>query len=403
MNALQTMASCSEVILDFGHQPVSNRFLDPSESSSPPSFPLLLSVDPSTGLVHLAKPFPVEELRPRYDWLTCFEPEDHLDDLAERLIDLPGVTPDSVFGAYSFKDDSTLRRLEKRGYRNNWRIDPVQDLGIDDVCANVETFQAVFTNEIAHRIATSKGPADVMIVRHVVEHAYELSDFIQAIGSTVKPDGYIVWELPDCERALAKGDYASIWEEHVFYFTEATFKATLRLAGFDIVFFQSVPYPHENSIVAIVKRTTGFHSSTEEDPTEVAREISRAKGFANRFEDRRASVRQKLERAKATRGPIAIFGAGHATVAFVSLMNVADLITCVVDDNPHKKGMLMPSGNLPIVGSDALRSLGIRVCLLGLNPQNQPRVIEKHNQFLESGGVFASIFRGGSLALEQVL
>ncbi len=83
-------------------------------------------------------------------------------------------------------------------------------------------------------------------------------------------------------------------------------------------------------------------------------------------------------------------------------MGVTDLISCVLDDNSNKKGMRMPIGALEIRGSEALYSGRISTCLLGLNPQNQPKVIANHPRFIEQGGVFASIFPGSALDLEQM-
>ena len=83
-------------------------------------------------------------------------------------------------------------------------------------------------------------------------------------------------------------------------------------------------------------------------------------------------------------------------------MGVADLIDFVIDDNPNKRGMSMPIGNLRILGSESLYSHDVRVCLLSLNPSNQPKVIEKHIQFVSQGGRFASIFPGGDLDLINI-
>jgi hypothetical protein len=398
---LRHLESSGEPLIDLGLQPVSNRFLPADTSAEAPRFPLRLRLCPDTGLVHLGSPFPVEELRPRYDWLTCFEPEAHLDDLVKILIGLPGITSTSVFGAYSFKDDSTLRRLEDRGYGRTWRIDPGQDLGVTDACANVETYQSVFTRARAERIRERHGAADVLIVRHVVEHAYNLPEFIQAIRLLAKPGGYIAWELPDCERALAGGDCTTIWEEHVFYFTSLTFKQLLQASGFKIVHFESVPYLLENSIIAIVQEAPA-DAAAGISPHAVADEVARARAFAESLARRRAGIRGKLEAMRRERGPIALFGAGHLSVAFLSLMGVEDLIGCVIDDNPHKKGMRMPIGGLDIVGSDALYRGDIRVCLLSLNPQNQPKVLANHQRFVQQGGVFASIFPGSPLELERM-
>jgi len=399
---LKHLESSGELLADLGLQPVSNRFLAADSRTPTLGFPLELRINPDTGLIHQGSPFPLEEIKPRYDWLTCFEPEDHLDNLTERLTKLPGITPASMFGAYSFKDDSTLKRLERLGYTRQWRIDPEQDLGVLDVCANVETYQRALTIDKAHEIRERRGAADVLIVRHVVEHAYDLPTFISAIRSMVSPGGYIVWELPDCERALASGDCTTIWEEHIFYFTSFTFEQVLLSAGFSIVYYESVNYPLENSLVAIVREASAGEKCASLDSQAVAKEVARAQNFAQSLTRRKIIIRKLLETLRQEHGNIAIFGAGHLSVAFLAIMQVDDIISCVIDDNPHKKGLQMPIGHLKILGSEALYSGEIRVCLLGLNPQNQPRVISKHQQFVEQGGIFASIFPGSELELDRL-
>lgn len=399
---LKNLESSGKLLINFERQPISNRFLSANSLTEAPRFPLQLRVDLHTGLIHQGKPFPVAELKPHYDWLTCFEPEDHLDELVQELIKLPGVSHASVFGAYSFKDDSTLDRLEKLGYRNNWRIDPARDLGIFDPCANVESYQCALTPYKVEEILTHHGPADVFIVRHVLEHAYDLPEFIEAIRHMVSPGGYIVWELPDCQRAFSTGDCTMVWEEHIFYFTSVTFKKLLIDSGFSIFHFKSVSYPLENSLVAITQEAQINKNRVKADPHLVAEEIVRAQMFVQIFARRRIDIRKKLESLHKERGAIAIFGAGHLSVAFISLMQVEDLIVFVVDDNPNKKGLHMPVGKLPIIGSEALSTGEIKVCLLGLNPQNHEKVIAKHRRFLEQGGIFASIFPGGKLDLEHI-
>jgi C-methyltransferase C-terminal domain len=85
----------------------------------------------------------------------------------------------------------------------------------------------------------------------------------------------------------------------------------------------------------------------------------------------------------------------------LSVFGVEDTIDCVIDDNPHKRGMFMPGSKLPIVGSSALLDRGIRLCLLSLNPISEGKVVEKNTAFVERGGVFASIFPASARALIQ--
>jgi hypothetical protein len=389
----------SNLLVDLGEQPLSNRFLPLNSVVEVPRFPFKLCSDNKTGLVYLEKPFPVTELKSRYDWLTCYEPEDHLDKLVEKIIKLPGVSKSSVFGSYSFKDDTTLFRLKNLGYINNWRIDPFVDLGIEDQCANVETYQSEITLKKARKICLRHGKADVFIIRHVLEHAYDVDEFIKIIRSMINPKGYIIWEIPDCERAFEKGDCTTLWEEHIHYFTQFTFKQLLLQKNFKIIDFIMENYSLENSMIAITQE-----SVTKEllipDLKAVEIELNRAKNFINILKVRKTMLRLKLEMFKKNRGSIAIFGAGHLSISFLALMELEDFVSFVIDDNENKKGMLLPVGRIKIVGSEFLEKSSIKLCLLGLNPQNHEKVIKKHQKFVEQGGLFASIFPGTKNNLE---
>jgi len=68
------------------------------------------------------------------------------------------------------------------------------------------------------------------------------------------------------------------------------------------------------------------------------------------------------------------------------------LFDYVIDDNTNKKGMYMPIGEIPIIDSKLMISKGIKICLLALNPQNHSLVIDNNHNFINSGGVFLSIF-----------
>ena len=388
--------------LDFDLQPVSNRFYSLNSDQVAPKFPLGIEIDSESGLIKLKSPFPVEELKPRHGWLTCFEPEDHLDNLVDKLIKLPRINNNSVIGAYSFKDDSTIERLNDRGYHQTWRIDPDSDLCVDKM-ANVETYQQVFTLSKSMQIKEKYGAADILLVRHVVEHAYDISKFVEAISLLIKPNGYIVWELPSCEKYLVNGDCTMIWEEHTHYFTQFTFREFLEKEGFCIDSLNVIPYPLEDCIVAVTRKEHNRNKGIPFDRKGVEIEIERAKKYIELLNSNKISIPSKLEEIHNKYGSIVIFGAGHFSVAFISILGIEHLIDFVIDDNSNKKGKKLPGGSIPIVGSDILYQKNIKVCLLGLNPQSHYKIIGKHKEFVENGGLFSSIFPGTDQYFEDIL
>ena len=388
-----------EPLLDIGPQPISNRFLR-APTDEEEQYPIALQQCDVCGLVQIAQPVPARALVPPYDWITYNEPEGHLDALVDILMTLPGVGSGAVAAGVSFKDDSTLARLERRGLQT-WRLDLGADLGVADATSGhgVETIQDRLTPAVARDIARRRGPADVLLVRHILEHASQPLEFMEALKILTTPDGYVVIEVPDCSRAMDGCDYTTIWEEHTLYYTPETFRNGLTLAAFDVVRADSYPYPFENSLVAIAK-ANGHGGGARLSTAAIARERERGRAFGRSFSGYRDKVRRFLSEHRRTRGPIALFGAGHLACTWVSVFAVEDAIECVIDDNPHKRGLYMPGSKLPIVGSRALLDRNISLCLLSLNPIGEEKVVEKNGAFVERGGTFASIFPASARALK---
>jgi len=387
-----------ERLLDAGCHPVANRFRsDPAAEER--LFPLVLGQCASCGLIQLTTIVPVEELVPPYDWITYNEPERHLDAVADALAALPGLGRDVVIGGITYKDDSTLARLRRRGFERTWRIDPAADLGAGPR-AGLETMQASLPGRTDH-LVRRYGQADLLIVRHILEHAHETRRFIWALRRLLRPGGYLVFEVPDCSQVLDTLDYTTIWEEHILYFTTASYALALEGLGFDVVRLDCHPYPYENSLVAVVREARA--SSPARGRARGAagdEERRRGRRFAAGLDDRRRVVGAFLADHQRRGGCVAVFGAGHLSCMFINLNGVAEHITFVVDDHPGKRGLFMPGSGLPIRSSDALLTEGIDLCLSSLSPESEEKVVARQAEFLARGGVFASIFPSSRRALD---
>ncbi len=221
--------------LDVGAHPVSSRFAR-SNSEAEVCHSLVLGQCADCCTIQLMQPVPHDALVPPYDWLFAREPEEHLDTVVEHLMALPGLPRESVIAGLTSKDDSTLDRFRKRGFSNVWRVDLATDLGVTNPCANIETVQKRATSQRLAPIGLRRGLADVLIVRHILEHAEDLAAFVEGCASLVKPGGHIMVELPDCSTSLRLDDYAMIWEEHALYFVPETFAGVLGIL-FGVGFF----------------------------------------------------------------------------------------------------------------------------------------------------------------------
>lgn len=386
------------VLRDFGPQPLCNRYLT-AQDESEYAHPLRLGQCGACGLVQLDQFPPSGQVLSRFNWITYREPEGHLDVLADVLGRLPGITTKSVFCGTTFKDDSLLDRMEKKGFNRRWRVDPQKDLGVENPRAGLETIQEKLDCDAARKIAGARGRADVVIARHILEHAHDPRRFMDAVKELAAPGGYVVFEAPACERVMEKNDFGGVWEEHILYFTAETFKRAFTAAGLSLAEFITYPYFLEDSLVGVARLKAEPAKPVSAEI--LGREISRARAYARGLDKTRLEF-QGLLGESAHRGQAALFGAGHRSATFINLLGLKDLIGFVVDDDPNKRGLLMPGSRLPILESSALCEKGVKLCLLNLSCESEAKVVKNNAPFLEQGGKFVSIFPDSPYALKTV-
>ena len=384
-------------LLDVGRHPVSNRFLK-CASVEEIHYSLVMGQCRVCGIVQLTRLIPVDELVPPYDWVTYNEPEGHLDSLVERLTWLPEINKRAVIAGISYKEDTILQRFNRLGFDQTWRLDISSDLGITASEAGIETIQDRLNSALVPSIVKKYGLADMMIVRHVIEHAYNPIELINTLRRLIKPTGYLVFEVPDCTGLLEDLDYSTIWEEHLLYFTPETFRNFFSYYQFSFVDYICYPYSHENSLVAIVQLSL---EDSPIYPTQDALklETDRVNNFARNLGAQKKRVRSFLSEYRKNHGKIAAFGAGHLACMFLNLMGIGEYIEFVVDDSPEKLGLYMPGSKLPVVGSQAIVDENIKLCLTALSPESEQKVMQKNKKFVELGGTFSSIFPSSPIAL----
>ncbi len=376
--------------LDVGRHPVASFYLETRDAPER-DFRLALGQCENCGTIQMMEPLPYEALVPPYDWLFAREPEEHLDEVVDQILALPGIGPDSVIAGLSPKDDTTVERFARKGCKRTWRVQIDEDLGVKNPAAYIETVQKLTTPERMAVIAARRGAADVLIVRHIMEHAEDLHAFLGGLAALLKPNGMLMLEIPDCTASLQLDDYCMVWEEHSLYLTPETFAPLSSIGGFEQIRLDVYKRPFENSLVQL-SRKTGNAGPVRIDPRSRA-QVGLLARYADAYQPARRQLRAKLEGVRATGGPIALFGAGHLACAFVNFMGVADLIDFVADDTPQKQSKFLPGARLPIVPSAALVERKIALCLLALSINNEDNVIKRNEGFVRQGGTFRSIFR----------
>jgi len=376
-------------LVDFGPQPVCNRYLSsPDESEF--RYPLILAQCPRDALLQLAQPWPSEEMRPRLPWISYQEPEPHLDDVVDKIVRLPGVNRDTLIAGLSYKDYSVLDRLERRGFRNIWKV-ALSELGLDVPGAGMESIQQVLTPTMGESLRASRGAPGVIVVRHLIEHSNAVGTVLQALQSWGGPAAHFVFEVPDSEDTLRNLDVSTLWEEHVSYFTEFTLGRAFAPHGLDLLEVVRYPYTLEDCLVAFVtnRAPAGLPAA---DRASIDAQLALGLNFRDGLEHLARRCRRELENLRESGRTVALLGAGHRAATFLNLLSLGDLFSCVIDDDPRKTGLFMPGSQLPILPSTHLLEARPSLCLIAAAPDSEPAVLQRNEAYLAAGGRMASIY-----------
>ena len=202
----------------------------------------------------------------------------------------------------------------------------------------------------------------------------------------LKPDGYVLIELPNFEMNLRCKDY-SLWEEHVNYFTVDTLRYMLAQANIEVIHEEIFLFSGEG-IFIIGKRVEKITPSL----SYLSSLKKQNQDYASNWPVYQSSLNEYLRIQVEAGKKIAFYGAGARAFCLINFANIAVHIEFILDDQIEKQGKFMPGGKIPIVPSDQLYSAHIDICLLTVNTENEDKVINKHENWVSSGGQFWSIF-----------
>ena len=381
----------TKILRSFKNLYLCNKFLKKKKQKQA-KFNLKLSQCRSCGLLQLNRPLRANMIAQEHEWIRYYEPEDHLPHLSSKIKKACKFSKKSVIAGITYKDDSLIKHLKKKIGSKSWRIKPKKDLKIKFESAASETVLPKINSKNVLKLATKYGKADLLVGRHILEHAPSTFLFLNQLKKLVKKNGYILFEVPDCSKQIRHLDYTMLWEEHNLYFTPEILKNYFKInfPSMSLVKFFKYKYPIENALLILLKND--HKKDTKKKKYNPRKILKITDNYSKNFNIIKNKIHKKLKLYKNKYGKIAIFGAGHISIMFINLFNIGKYINFVIDDNANKQKHLMPGSKLPIKKSSALIDENIKLCLMSLNPNVEKNVIRKNKNYLEKGGKFVSIF-----------
>tara|TARA_B110000003_G_scaffold265608_1_gene291660 strand:- start:317 stop:1495 length:1179 start_codon:yes stop_codon:yes gene_type:complete len=362
------------LLIDAGSHPIAHRFLEDPDSMEF-VHPYQLWFSEKSGLIQVVDPVSASELYSNYFCLSSWKSTPHISQLLHIIKEEVCLGTDASIIEIASNDGSFLAELKAAGYNNLQGIEPASDAVEASLRRAIPVIQDYLTVETAVSLSQQLGQYDCLIARHVMEHIADLDDFCEAIVLMLKPGATLLIEVPDFGYCLDTLDYSGLWEEHVNYFTYPVLKSQLARFGIEVVDYQNARF--SGTAMILVCKFTG--ERIPYSATVVDDERKRAYAFRDNWPTFCQRLQDEVDDLKEANGSVPIWGAGCRTCALVNFSGVQG-ISYFVDDQSDKQGKLMPGSRLPIYPRQKLLDEGVKVCLLGVNYENEDKVIKKATQ-----------------------
>ncbi len=361
--------ACVDPLLDFGYQPIVNNLK--TKTDSVPKFSIKFGGCTNCGLVQILDPIDPSEFYTNYANASSIKPEPHLDKLVNTLeSDLP---KDAKIIDIGCNDGKFLSRLRDKGFNDLCGLEPTKNMSESAIGAGFRVFNHYFNEKVSEEIINETGKFDCVVLRQVLEHIENLSDFGSALRNLLKPNGLLVVEVPDSEAWFTGHDYG-LWEEHLSHFDSRSLQFYLRLHGFEI--FKSY-----KSIFAGVCLTV-FANSTEDSFVATESNDKTVESFriwANSFASFKRNVKAEIQNCIDMGGNVVLYGVGARASSFLNFTEITQKLSFAIDDSPAKQGRYLPGTSVLIRSrEDGFKLLKENsLVLLGVNGENERKLLDE--------------------------
>jgi SAM-dependent methyltransferase len=383
------------LVLDLGTQPLANNLLRPEDFAKPePKFPLRLAVCESCWLLQILDLVPPVQLFSEYLYFSSFSDLmlRHAKAAAERYIREFGLNRQSLVLEIASNDGYLLKNFRSAGVPC-LGIEPAANIAKVAREAGIETLVEFFGANLAGHLAAAGRKADLILGNNVFAHVPNTNDFVAGLRAMLKPGGRIVLEFPYAADLIEKGEFDTIYHEHVFYFSLTALAPLFQRHGLSI--FAAERLNIHGGSLRLFAGITGEHA---EQPSAGAlfweeREKGLAApayyhGFASRVLELKDALRTLLRDLKAQGKSVAAYGASAKGSTLLNFCGLgAEMIDFVVDRSSYKQGRLTPGTHLPIVPPEKLVEAQPDYTLL-LTWNFAEEILRQQKAYRDKGGKF---------------
>lgn len=362
--------------LIFYYNPTGQLYLSPKNNDLPL---YSISITQEEYLICQSNPTDLKKFKPSEGWFESNEPEDHLDNVAQRISSL-GKNKNIL--CFSYKDKTLAFRLKEN---NSVNIDYLFEKNEGILGSFPEDYES---NLILKKLFDYQDKYDLIIFRHYLEHFKYPKKLLIGLKKCLKRKGLMYLEVPDCNKFILFGNPLFLWEQHLSYFTQESLINLTSDAEFGNIEVLSYGDDIEPSLACYCTRLD-FKNNIDKKKRPHINKQKICKNIKSNFS---LYVKSWQKYFKFSKRKKLILGIGHNADRFMQIVNAYNYIDYLVDDDVSKHGKFLIGCDKSITSLDKISNVNEYDFILATHDRSFNNL---SNKLFDKYGVknFFSIFK----------
>ena len=364
----------TSLLLDLGHSPISNEFLDSLQLLvAEAHYPLKVYVCDRCGMVQIPEVTRKESLfSDNYVYFSSYSSSwlNHSKEFASKMISEYSITNEDLVLEIASNDGYLLQYFKSSGIRV-LGIEPAKSVADVALSKGIETISAFFGTELALELRTKGISPKIIVANNVLAHVPDIHDFIHGISILLDGEGLATFEFPHLSNLMELNQFDTVYHEHYSYLSYESLKPIFATHGLDIFSIENLT-THGGSLRLFVAPHDSRAIETHKIENLESREIIWSPRNSKNAENLRSNaLNTKLEflsellNLKKQGLTVAGYGAAAKGNTLLNYCGInSDLISYIVDRNPAKQGKFLPGSHIPVLSESIFETMPPNVVII---------------------------------------
>ncbi len=242
-------------------------------------------------------------------------------------------------------------------------VEPTANTAEVAIAKGIPSVVDFFGMSLATQLRKKGKKANLLLGNNVLAHVPDINDFVGGMKILLAEDGVITMEFPHLYQLVKNNQFDTIYHEHFSYLSFYSVKQIFEAQGLEMFDVEEIP-THGGSLRIYAKHkedeskkiSPSVESLIEKEIKEGVNDLNYYKGFQGKVEKIKIELLDFLIEQKKQGKKVAAYGAaakGNTLLNFSGVKN--DLISFVVDANPHKQSKFLPGSHIPVVSEQNIK------------------------------------------------